>query len=111
MEGSAPSGAENQGLGIVEGSTPSKMEEKPTSNVSVGRAGYVGAPATPGVMAHRGREKNLWMMVRTWTNWNLQGNRSGRAGHKEGAVVASTAERKRATGRKVRRNQAQPSEE
>jgi hypothetical protein len=26
-------------------------------------------------MAHRGKEKkeaeNLWMMVRTWTNWNL----------------------------------------
>jgi hypothetical protein len=33
------------------------MEEKPTSSVSTRRAGYVGAPATPGVMAHWGKEK------------------------------------------------------
>jgi hypothetical protein len=65
---------ENQGLNIVEGLTPSKTEEKPTSNVSVRRAGYVGEPATPGVMTHRRKEKNeekLWMFLRTWTKWNL----------------------------------------
>jgi hypothetical protein len=64
--GSAPSGTENQGLGIVEGSTPSKTEEKPTSSINVRRAGYEGALATPGVMAHHGKEKkikNLWMVV------------------------------------------------
>jgi hypothetical protein len=35
----------------------------------------VGAAAAPGVMAHPWKEKieeNLWMMVRTWTNWNLR---------------------------------------
>jgi hypothetical protein len=50
------------------------MDEKPTSSVNVRRARDVRAPATPGVLAHRGKEKNgetLWMMVRTWTNWNL----------------------------------------
>jgi hypothetical protein len=45
VEGLAPSGPENQGLGIVKGSTPSEMEE-PTSAVSVRRAGNVRAPAT-----------------------------------------------------------------
>jgi hypothetical protein len=61
----------------VEGSTTSKTEEKPTSIVSVRRAGYVGAQATPRVMdlmAHPGKERNeenIWMMVRTWTSWNL----------------------------------------
>jgi hypothetical protein len=61
-----PSRVENQELGILEGLAPSKTEEKPTSSISVRRAGYVGAPATPGVMARRGKEKNeenLWMMV------------------------------------------------
>jgi hypothetical protein len=58
VEGSAPSGAENQELGIVEGLVPSKTEEKSTSSVSIRRAGYVGAPDIPGVMAHRGKEKN-----------------------------------------------------
>jgi hypothetical protein len=55
-QGSAPFGAENQGLGTVKGSAPSKTEEIPTSSVSIRRAGYVGAPATPGVMAHRCKE-------------------------------------------------------
>jgi hypothetical protein len=57
MERSAPFGAENQGLGIVEGSAPSKTEEKHTSSVSVRRARYVGALATPGDMALRRKEK------------------------------------------------------
>jgi hypothetical protein len=55
----------------MEGSVPSKTEEKPTSCVSVRRDGYVGAPATPEVTAHLGKEKNqenLRMMVRTWTS-------------------------------------------
>jgi hypothetical protein len=34
-----------------------KRDETPTSSVGVRRARYVGAPATPGVMAHRGKEK------------------------------------------------------
>jgi hypothetical protein len=75
VEGLAPSRVENQELGIVERSTASKMEEKLTSSISIRRTGYVGAPATPGVTAHRGKEKkkeeSLRMMVRTWTNWNL----------------------------------------
>jgi hypothetical protein len=41
----------------VQGSAISKREENPTSSVSVRRPGYVGAPATPGVMAHHGKEK------------------------------------------------------
>jgi hypothetical protein len=49
--------AENQELDLVEGSPPCQAEEKPTSSVSVRRAGYVGAPATPGIMAHLGKEK------------------------------------------------------
>jgi hypothetical protein len=81
VEGLAPSRVENQELGIVEGSAPSKTEEKPTSSVSVRRAGYVGAPDTPGViMAHHGKEKkeeNLWMMVRTLTNWYIIRESSG----------------------------------
>jgi hypothetical protein len=66
--------AENEELDLVKGSAPSKTEEKPTSSISIRRARYVGALATPGVMAHCGKEKNeenLWMIVRTWTNWNL----------------------------------------
>jgi hypothetical protein len=38
----------------VEGSAPSKTEEKPTRSVSVRRAGNAGAPATVG-----GREREL----------------------------------------------------
>jgi hypothetical protein len=60
------------------------------------------------------KTRKLLMMVRTWTNWNLIRNRSGRAGLKEGAVVTvgeQPPQKKRATGRKVRSNQAQPSEE
>jgi hypothetical protein len=57
----------NQGLDLVEGSAPSKTEDKPVSSVCVRRAGYVGVPATLGVIAHRGKEKkkeeNLWLMV------------------------------------------------
>jgi hypothetical protein len=57
VEGSTPSGAENQRLNILEGSAPSKMEEKPTSSINVRRAGYVGASATPGIMAYHGKER------------------------------------------------------
>jgi hypothetical protein len=56
VKGTASSGVENKGLSIVEGSNISKTEEKPTSSVSVRRAG-VGAPTTPGVTAQRGKEK------------------------------------------------------
>jgi hypothetical protein len=59
VEGLAPSRAENQRLGIVEGLIPSKTEEKPTNGISIRRAGYVGAPATPGVMAHCRKEKKI----------------------------------------------------
>jgi hypothetical protein len=59
---------------LSRGRPPPKREENPTS--SVRRAGYVGAPATPKVMAHRGKDKRkekekLLMMVRSWNNWNL----------------------------------------
>jgi hypothetical protein len=36
----------------VEWSASSKMEEKPTSSISVRRDGYVGAQTTLGVMGH-----------------------------------------------------------
>jgi hypothetical protein len=55
----------------VERSAPSGAEKETAYGV---RAGDVGAPATPGVMTHRGKEKNkknLWMMVRAWTNRSL----------------------------------------
>jgi hypothetical protein len=61
----------NNGLHTVEGSAPSEAEKEAAHGV---RARDVVAPATPGVMAHHGKEKNvenLWMVVRTWTNWNL----------------------------------------
>jgi hypothetical protein len=54
----------------MEGSTPSEMEKEIAHTA---RAGNIGTPAAPGVMPHRGEgenEENLWMMVRTWTNWN-----------------------------------------
>jgi hypothetical protein len=38
VEGSAPSGAENQGLGFVNGVGLSKMEEEPISSSSIRRA-------------------------------------------------------------------------
>jgi hypothetical protein len=43
VEESAPFGAENRGLGIVEGSTPSEAEKEASRRV---RAGNVGVPAT-----------------------------------------------------------------
>jgi hypothetical protein len=51
----------------VEGSAPSEAEKEAAHGI---RAGDVEAQATPGVMAHHGKEKNeenLWIMVRTWT--------------------------------------------
>jgi hypothetical protein len=76
MEVPAPSRAENQELGIVEGSASSRMKEKPTSSISIRRARFVGAPATPGVMAHCGKEEKKEErkpldIVRSWTNWNF----------------------------------------
>jgi hypothetical protein len=58
----------------VERLAPSKTEEKCASSIRVRRAGYAGAPGTPGVMALCGKEKkeeNLWIMVRTWTTGTL----------------------------------------
>jgi hypothetical protein len=45
----------NSGVDIVEGSATSEVEKEAAYGV---RTGYVGAPATPGVMAHRRREKS-----------------------------------------------------
>jgi hypothetical protein len=42
VEESAPSGAGNQELDIVEGSATSEMEEEPTRSFSIRRAGNVG---------------------------------------------------------------------
>jgi hypothetical protein len=67
------------------------MEVKPTSRVSVRRAGYVGALATPGVMAHHGKEikrRNPWMMLRTWMGWHLIRELLRTSNLKEEAVVA-----------------------
>jgi hypothetical protein len=90
-------------LDLVEGSAPFKTEEKPTSNVRVRRAGYVGAPATPGVTAHRGKEKKEENL---WTGWHLISELLGTSNVKEGAVVAvgerTARGKERATGRKVR---------
>jgi hypothetical protein len=44
----------NGGLDIVDGSAPSEAEKEDAHGI---RAGYVGAPATPGVMAHHRKEK------------------------------------------------------
>jgi hypothetical protein len=43
----------------MEGSARYKNEEKPTTTLSVKRAGYVEIPATPVVMAHRGKEEKI----------------------------------------------------
>jgi hypothetical protein len=53
-------------------------------------AGNVETPATPGVMPHYGKErkKSLWMMVRTWTDWNPIREPLGASGLKEGATEA-----------------------
>jgi hypothetical protein len=39
------------------GQPPPKQKKNLLSSVSIRRTGYVGAPATPGVMAHCGKEK------------------------------------------------------
>jgi hypothetical protein len=68
---------------------PPNWKIKLANSVSVRRAGYVGILATLVVMAHRGIQKgeeNLWMMVRTWTNWN----RSGWAGLMVRAAIENT---------------------
>jgi hypothetical protein len=52
-----------------------KRKKKTPSSVSVRRVGYVGAPAIPGFVAHRGeekkKEKKLRMILRTQSNWKL----------------------------------------
>jgi hypothetical protein len=73
---------------LAEGSAPSEAKKQAAHEVSDRN---VGAPATPGVMAHRGKEKNeenLWMMVRTSTNWNLIRELLGTSNLKEVVVVA-----------------------
>jgi hypothetical protein len=71
-------------LELVESSAPSEAEKEAAHGV---RAGYVGAPATPGVMAphcwregggrerervkRKDNEENLWIMMKTWINWRL----------------------------------------
>jgi hypothetical protein len=59
-----------QRLDVVEGSTPSETEEEP-SNVSVRVAKKCGHSPLGIILPCCLEEKNLWMMVRTWTNWNL----------------------------------------
>jgi hypothetical protein len=78
----------NDGLDIVEGPAPSEAVKEATHGV---RAGDVAAPTTPGVTAHRGKEKNeenFWMMVRSWTGSQLIRELLGTSGLKEGAVGA-----------------------
>jgi hypothetical protein len=80
-----------QGSDIVEGSTPSKTEVKPTSttsNVSIRGAGNVEALATWDNFAPPFGKKKLWMMVKTWTDWNPIRKLLRISGLKEGAVVA-----------------------
>jgi hypothetical protein len=43
-------------LNLVEGSASSEAEKEAAHGL---RAGYVGAPTTPGVIAHRGKEKGV----------------------------------------------------
>jgi hypothetical protein len=69
----------NEAMDLVEKLAPSEMKKEIVHGV---RAGYMGAPATPGVIAptvgrerERERERNkirkLWIIVITWTNWKL----------------------------------------
>jgi hypothetical protein len=58
----------NDRLDIMDRLAPSEAEKEATHRV---RAGYVGAPATVGRERERESEQNLWIMVITWTNWNL----------------------------------------
>jgi hypothetical protein len=51
----------------------------------------VGTTVTPLVKPHRENEKNeelLWIMVRTWTDWNPSREPLETSDLKEGAVVA-----------------------
>jgi hypothetical protein len=58
VEGSVSSRAIKQGLGIAEGSALSRTEEEPNSTTGI-------------ASVRRKKKKDLWMMVRTWTKWNL----------------------------------------
>jgi hypothetical protein len=53
-------GCENQGLDIMEGLTPSKMEKEIAHGI---RAGNVGAPATQDSFAPTVGKEKFWMMV------------------------------------------------
>jgi hypothetical protein len=62
------------------------MEEKLTRSISVRRARKVGALATwdsfsPPLEEKEKNEENLWMMVITWTTWNLIREMIGKTWH------------------------------
>jgi hypothetical protein len=70
----------------VEGLTPSETEIEAAQRAG---AGHGEAAATPGVMPHRGKERNednLWMMERTWTDSHPTREPLGAIVLKEGAV-------------------------
>jgi hypothetical protein len=54
----------------VERSAPSEAEKEAAHGI---RTRDVGAAVTQAVMVHRGKknEEIFWIMVKTWTNWNL----------------------------------------
>jgi hypothetical protein len=62
----------------VEGLTPSETEKGSADRAG---AGYIEAPA-PTI-----RERKLWMMVRTWTDWNPIRKPLGTSCLKEGVDV------------------------
>jgi hypothetical protein len=70
------------------------VQEKPTRRIRVRRARKVGAPATldsfSPLLEKKEREKQgkPWMMVITWTNWNLMRELLGMGNLKEEAVLA-----------------------
>jgi hypothetical protein len=72
----------------MEGSALSEAEKEDAHGV---RAGYVRAPATPGVMAHRRKERKRRLLDdgdASGFTGTLAVTRSGRGGLREGAVVA-----------------------
>jgi hypothetical protein len=64
------------------------MEEatSTTRNVSLRGARNLGVPATWDNFAPPFGRKKLWMMVRTWTDWNPVRKLLGTSGLKEGAI-------------------------
>jgi hypothetical protein len=109
----AHSGAENQGLGIVKGSAPSKTEEKPDNSISVRRAGYVEhrllQELCPTVGKRKNKEEPLCIMVRTWTNWKPRRESLGTSGDSGWKIVAArggTEPQKNATSRNTRKRRS-----